>query len=172
MKFVCASLLVLTFSFCSGKNPTPENKLQIETTLKGVFNIPFNGTTRCYLIGLKLVNGSDSPIEFLTMTCSTVGNLVFNSNAVQKIIGNCAGNHLTTIKLNPKQEFSFNFILQSSEPYPDYLKIGWIIMTYENSHSPMEYSKYLEIYREKLENILWAPPLELGCCGGQPYEIE
>jgi hypothetical protein len=106
------------------------------------------------------------------MTCTTVSNVVFDSNQVEPVVNNCASNFPVPITLNPKQEFDFTFLLKAVDSYPDRLKIGWVLLTKENTHSVSEYHDYLYKFRENLENLIWANPIKLDCCGFKQFEIK
>jgi hypothetical protein len=172
MKFTSILLLASTLSFCSSKNSHLEEKLIIQTFVKGVYDVPRdeNGS-RFFLIGLKLINISEGPIQFLTMTCTTGSNLVFDSKQLEPVVNNCASNYPIPVTLNPKQEFNFTFLLKAPSPYSGKVKIGWVLLTRENTHSASEYFDYLYKFRKNLENVIWADPIELNCCGFKQFEI-
>jgi hypothetical protein len=173
MKFTYILLLASTFCFCSSKNSHLEEKIKIETFVKGVYEVPRDSSGfTFFLIGLKLKNISDSPIEFLTMKCTTCSNVVFNSNKVELVINNCASNYPIPITLNPKQEFDFTFLLKAVDSYPNKLKIGWVILTEQNIPSVSEYFDNLAHFRKNLENVIWADPIELYCCAFKQFEIK
>ena len=173
MKLPYILFLASTFCFCGSTNSRLEEKLKIETFIKGVYDVPRDGTGNTFfMIGLKLKNISDSTVEFLTMTCTTGSNLVFDSNQVEPVINNCASNYPTPIVLKQNQEFDFTFLLKADKSYPDKLRIGWIILTEENTHSADEYFDYLHKFRENLENVIWAHPIELYCCAFNQFEIK
>jgi hypothetical protein len=173
MKFPYFVLLASTFCFCGSSNSHLEEKLKIETFVKGVYDVPRDSTGYTFfMIGLKLKNISDTPVEFLTMSCTTGSNLVFDSKRLVPVINNCASNYPVPIVLKPEQEFDFTFLLQAVDSYPDELKIGWIILTEENTHSVDQYFDYLEEFREKLENVIWSNPIHLYCCAFNQFEIK
>lgn len=173
MKLTFTFLVLIAFSFCSNKKPAIESDIVVKTVLKGVYDIPWdNPAGRYILVDVKLINNSNTPHQFLTMTCTTGSNLVFDSKNVSPTINICSGNSITTISLNPRQEFSFVAILKLTPPYPDRLKTGWILLTYENTLSVDNYSHVLGESRQKLENIIWSPSIELMSAGGYPYEVK
>jgi hypothetical protein len=180
MKYSIFVLLALSFYSCSDANSQIEKKLHIQTFLKGVYDIPRHQDTagiRIFLIGLKLKNISDNPVEFLTMTCTTGSNLVFDSNQLKPVVNNCASNYITPIILDPQQEFDFAFLLRTvdsytADSYPDSLKIGWVLLTKENTHSADKYFDYLVKFSENLENVIWANPIDLNCCDFRQFEIK
>lgn len=169
MKLTFTVLLLLAFSFCGNKKSVVEPKPDIKTIIKAVYGQAKEN--RSVLVEVKLINNSNSIIEFLTMTCGTADNLVFEPRDVYARANNCSGNHLTTIKLNPKQEFSLVTLLEFEKYYPEYLKVGWILLDYENTKSPRDYHDVVFRGKEKLENIIWSEPVELYCCNAHPYDI-
>jgi hypothetical protein len=171
MKITFALLILLTFSFCSNKNSARESDLVVKSVLKGVFDARDGTGNENILVEVKLINNSSSVKKFITMTCTTFTHLIFNSKNVEPFVNNCAGNFPTTITLNPKQEFSYVVMLKIIPPFPNQLKIGWILLDYENTRNTEDYFIVKEKSREKLENIIWSEPLIIGCCGGNTYEI-
>jgi hypothetical protein len=173
MKLAFPLLILFAFSFCSNTKPAIESDLVVKSVLKGVFDIHREKPVdRFILVNVKVINNSNTIHRFLTMDCSTGSNLIFDSKNVAPTINNCSGNSITTITLNPKQEFSFVFILKLIPPYPDHLKVGWILLTYENTFSADNYFNVLAESRKRLENIIWAPSFELMSAGGYPYEVK
>jgi hypothetical protein len=173
MKLSYILLLASTFCFCSNTSSQLEEKLQIKTFVKGVYDVPRDRTGKTFfMIGLKLKNISDSPVEFLTMTCTTGSNVVFDSNLLEPVINNCASNFSTPIVLKQNQEFDFTFLLSAKGSYPDRLKIGWIVLTKENTPNASEYYDYLNKFRKNLEHVIWATPIELYCCAFNQFEIK
>jgi hypothetical protein len=169
MKIFYIFLLASTFCFCSSKNSHIEEKVKIETFVKGVYEIPRDGGgSRFFLIGLKLLNISQDSIEFVTMTCATGANLVFDTNEVEPVVNNCSSNSATQITLKSNQEFDFTFLLKANNTFSNRLKIGWVLFNRENTHNVNDLYKF----RENLENVIWANPIELDCCAFRQYEIK
>ena len=173
MKFIVSIFLLLSLVLDSNITYLHEDKLGIESSIKAVYTILPNAQgPKYYLIGIKLVNVSDSTFEFLTTTCGTIGNVVFDSQDVSPVIGKCINNQITTIKLDPNQEFTFTFLVKADKKYTGSLKIGWVLMTYENTVVVNNYIKTLEYFRDKLENVIWAKPLELKNARISRYDIK
>jgi hypothetical protein len=173
MKLPYIFLLALMLFFCDSAKSQLEEKLKIATFVKGVYDVPRDSSgKRFFMIGLKLKNISGTQVEFLTMTCTTGSNVIFDSDKLEIVANNCAGNYITPVTLEPDQEFDFTFLLKAVDSYPDKLKIGWILLTKENTHSVDLYFDYLSEFREKLKNIIWANPIELYCCAFKQFEIK
>lgn len=138
--------------------------------MKGVYRVPGEGTL--FMIGLKLKNISDSNIDFLAMNCATIINVVFDSNQLVPVVNNCASNYPIPIVMNPQQEFDFTFLLKASGLFPDRLKIGWVLLSKQNTPSINQYHDNLDKFRAKLENVLWADPIYLTVVGFNQFEIK
>jgi hypothetical protein len=171
MKLLLYLVLSATIFF-PGSSPKSnlQEGLKVKTFVKGVFNVSNEKTL--FMIGLKLKNISNTSIEFWTMTCTTVGNIVFDSDKLELVVNNCASNFPRPVILKPEQEFDFTFLIKASDSYPKKIKIGWIILNKENTQFFDYYSDNLFKFREKLENVLWADPIELNCCAFDQYEIK
>lgn len=164
MKFVLTCLLLLTTTFCSFKNSNTKLNLEIKTVFKSVYE---NGN---YLIELKLINKSSIPTQFFTMSCTTGGNLVYDTLYFKPVINKCAGNFLVPITLNPYQEFSFTFLFKPIKQ-SEFLKIGWVLLNDENVPDVSLYKDVLAKSKIYSQNIIWAPTINLNG-SGQPFEIK
>lgn len=163
----------LFLQLCSEKsNNLKESEVVLKSYLKSVYNLPRGNDSIYYLlVEVKIINNSNSKIEFLTMSCSTGENLVFDSGNVNDCINNCSGNSLAPITLNPKQEFSVLSILKTTKDIPKYLKIGWVLVNDKDIGSLRDFFNILEESKGKLENIIWGAPLELTYAGVCPFEV-
>jgi hypothetical protein len=171
MKFIYILLFASSLCVCSSKNSNLEQKLRIDTFVKGVYDRNINGV-KIYLVGLKLINISDTPVEFLTMSCTTGSNIVLNTSQLEPVVNNCASNYPVPITLNPKQEFDFVFLLKATDSHPNSIKIGWVLLTKQNTPNVDKFLDSLYKFRENLENIIWAKPIELNCCAFSQFEIK
>jgi hypothetical protein len=172
MKITFYFLILIAFSFCSNRKPVAKYDLVVKSVVKGVFEIPRDSTgKRIYLMELKIINKADTLIEFLTENCTAGENIVYDSKDIIPVVNNCAGNGIAPIFLRPNQEFSLVFMFTTKNKFPKILKIGWILLTREITGSVDNYFNTLEKGYEKFENVIWSNPIELGCCGGFPYEV-
>jgi hypothetical protein len=172
MRLPFSFLILLAFSFCGNNKPAIESDIIVKSVFKGAYSIDCDNTPGRYiLVDVKLINNSNTLHRFLTTNCTTSSNLIFELKNVVPVVNICAGNSITPVTLNPRQEFSFTTILKLTPPYPDYLKIGWILLTMENLDS-RDYYPVLDESRQRLENIIWAPPIEILTAGGDPYEVK
>ena len=171
MNILFAIASFLSLSFYSNIIPS-ENTLLINSEIKCVYNYPYSTNDRLYLIEITLTNNSDSDISFLTHSCTTDENVVTDPNNVIVIGKNCASNSNTTVTLKSKQVFRLVTILKCVTYVPNYLRIGWVLLNHENTQSAFDYLPMLQKSKEKLENIIWAPIIELNCCIAHPYEIK
>lgn len=125
-----------------------------------------------YLLEVKLVNNSKSSVDFLTYSCATIGNIVVNQKFIKVCANRCVNNQVTTIKLEPGQEFSVTAILRTNRVYSrSKIKIGWILLTYKNTGSPGNFNEALERSRSRFENVLWSGPIDLQYPSNHNYEI-
>jgi hypothetical protein len=153
-----------------------EPGLIFNAVLKGTYNFPEhtgNDSLYYFLIEVKLTNNLDSSILFLAYDCATAGNIVVDNNNINTCYNMCAGNSLSTFKLNPSQEFSLLIILKTKREYVfSKIKLGWIWLTYENTISSDNYLQVFEKSKKNLENILWSNPLQLSMSDGIPWVVK
>jgi len=171
-------LNLLCIGNCDKQTLFNEPGIYFKAILRGSFNLPEidaynseNDSIYYFLVEAKLINSTNSSFEFLTYTCTTVGNIVVENKNIAPCVNNCSGNSLITIKLKPKQEFSLTVILKTfkANTYEN-VKIGWLLLN-QNMVSHDDYRKVLEINREKLVNVIWSNPIYLDESISLPYEI-
>jgi hypothetical protein len=124
-----------------------------------------------FLVDVKIINYSDSIIEFIVYDCSIAENIVTDTKELHVCINSCTSNRKTIIKLMPNQEFSVPVIFKSKNEINFKVKIGFVILSPKNINSDDVFLTLKESV-ENLKNVLWSNPIyiNLGC--GQPYEIK
>ena len=159
-----------------------ESGLITKVELKGCFQLPQHedafiindDSMLYYLIDVKLVNTSDRSIEFITYSCTSVGNIVLDNKLFRICVNRCSGNAPMLLVLRPKQEFYLPIILQTNiRDTIDRIKVGWIYIGRDNeSISTSGYMpKLLTRKRINLEDVIWSEPLCLNSSGGIPFTI-
>lgn len=177
-------LSILTFLLPFGKEYSRiknEPNISVKATILGYYNFVTNDNLvnlendnfNYYLVNVNLTNNSGSELEFLTSSCTTVGNITFDQKFIVVCVNKCINNQITTIRLKPKQVFTVSVILRSNKEYSNRrVKIGWILLTYKNVDSPNKYYEILEKCRSTGENVIWSDPIELQYYMQHPYEIK
>jgi hypothetical protein len=158
MKLIYCLLITVSLCYCDSANSQIENKLVIETHLKGVY-----GSYGQYLIGLRVRNISNKNVELFTMNCATALNIILDSSDFEVLVNDCPSNQISQVTLCPKQEFHFQFLIKRVNflTSTKKLKIGWIILTKENTPDVDDLIANREKFRKNLENIIWAKPIEI-----------
>jgi len=166
------------FSCNSQKDAGGNPPINIEAIIKGCYNLPqydsrlYYDSTYYFLTEVKITNSSEKNVEFLTFSCTTPGNVVFEAPFAIIDINNCSNNHMRKINLGPKQEFSLPFIFQVSKRYLQRsISIGWIFLN-PTEVDPANELKIFDESRKKLKNIVWGPSIKLDPSSGSPYVIE
>lgn len=160
------------------KSKISENQgIILKSTLRSTYEIlgdkNGNEITYYFLIEVKLVNNSNSSLEFLTQMCTTGANIVIDSKDINLFVNNCSNNSITKITLNPKQEFSVIEKFYSKEKdLPDKIKIGWIMFPTKKDFYSQNFYEVLNMYKKSLENVIWSEPLELHYAGGKTFDIK
>jgi hypothetical protein len=180
MKVLCTFLIIANSFFLSNNKDVNQKKgteLGIKATLRGCYSFSenYNSTDSMYyfLIEVKLINNTYDQIEFLTHSCTPVGNLVLESENYKICVNNCRNNQNIPIKLKPGQEFSIPLLLKANKRNANcYIKIGWALLTKENTKSIDNYLKVLEKAKTKYENVIWSNQFYLDTAGGQPIDIK
>ena len=172
MKLIFTYIVILGFSIISTKKPMPNKVVDIKSFVKGIVDLPSDSNNkRIYLIELNIKNISDSVIVFLTQSCMTIDNLVFDSKEIIPLANNCLSISIAPIILKPNQEFSFVFMITSKKHFPEILKVGWIFLKPENIGDIDNYYKVLANSAKRNENIIWSNPIGLFPRGANPFEI-
>ena len=134
MRMILSIIIFAVFLKCNADN-NPKG-LVFKATLKGWYYLPqnsrldsINDSTDYFLVEVKLINIIDRPVQFLGFTCTSVGNVILDSQKVKTVVNNCVNNSLTMIELQPKQEYSLTIILEGKHEKKDIsLRIGWIFI--------------------------------------------
>jgi hypothetical protein len=178
MRMILSIILSAVFLQCSADN-NPKG-LAFKATLKGWYNLPtnnsglesINASANYFLVEVKLINIIDRPVQFLSFTCTSVGNVILDSKKVKTVVNNCVNNSLTMIELQPKQEYSLTIILEGKNEKNDTsVTIGWIFIK-PTGYSEISDSELLAKSRAKTENIIWSEPIKLFGGYGHPFEIK
>jgi hypothetical protein len=175
-------ILLLIFSVpCIEKkcHHNSEPNLEFKAELKGSYKLPQienafpndNESIIYYMIEVKLINRSDSIINFITYSCSVIGNIALSSNDVKKCYNRCSGNSPMIIHLKPTQEFSMPIILQSTKSNSNsYINIGWIFLD-AKILPDIDLKQTLSNPVNMIQNIIWCNSIYLDSSGGKPFEI-
>jgi len=161
---------------CEEEKTKAKNDLTLSAVVKGIYNLPeHTGKDSIFyiLVTVKLTNNTNSNIEFLAYSCAVGKNIVIDTKNIETCANNCGGNFLSSINLNKKQSFNLPVILKMTrENFNRQIKIGWILLTKENTGSVDNHFSIFEKNRANLENVIWSDPVLIPSSGGQPYVIE
>ncbi len=180
MKVIYTFFIIVSSFFLSNikdVNQKKEADLGIKATFRGYYSFPENYYSKdsmyYFLIEVKLINNTCDSIEFLTNSCTPVGNVVLESKNFKIYVNNCINNRNIPITLKPGQEFSIPLLLVANKKNANcYIKIGWALLTKDNTKSIDNYLKVLEKAKTKYENVIWSNQIYLDKAGGQPIDIK
>jgi len=140
----------------------------------GMFqNLCPNSDYKYLHINTRLVNDSDTTVEFVAYTCMTIANIVWDKEYIEPEVFACSGNYPIVLNLKPKHEFVMPIVLKCPHDrmkYPDSLKIGIILISPKEVNDFPDFSSLLLNCRENFKNVLWSKPLCINSPSG-PYEI-
>jgi hypothetical protein len=181
MKGISAILVFISFFFVSSVeeiNQNESNKLVLKAIYRGNYSLPTDKFSNksdsiyYFLIDVKLINNTNKLVEFITFSCTPIGNIVLKSNTFNICPNNCINNGYFPVKLKTGQEFSIPVILEASKKNADNcIKIGWALLTEDNTKSVDNYLEVLLKAKTKYENVIWSNEICLDRVGGNPIEI-
>ena len=155
-----------------------DSKLSIKAELKGTYHNLGNENNNTleknniyYLVNVKVINTSDSPIEFLTYSCSTASGVVTDMTDLINCVNTCLSNSITIIELKPGQEFSVPVILKPKKRIGKMIRMGFVFLSpkkVDADHVFQVFNKSIET----LDNVIWSDPINISLGYGQPYDIK
>lgn len=131
-----------------------------------------------YNVEFKLINHTDSDLDFFTLSCTSLITIVTDAKDEVKFLQHkCSSNSGTLIILKPNQEYSipavfisnkyntvrFGFVLCGVEYKQDLKKNGLSIAV-----DPIDELKRM---RDNLENVIWTENITLLGTSFRPFEI-
>jgi hypothetical protein len=134
-------------------------------------------SNRYFLVEVKLINNTETKLEFFTMSCSSLVNIVIDSKEITTLNHVCASNYPIFIRLEPKQEYALPIILikKGKNLQTPSVKFGFILNQpkYRFGKLIIQKDPIQEIgeMREKLENIVWSHPINLNPVFYNHYQI-
>jgi hypothetical protein len=158
-------------------------KLVLYAVLKASYSNYINKNDRnyYYLVELRLINNSRSEIQFYTLTCSSLVNIITDSNDVSFLYHNCTTNIAVLVTLKPNQEYSLPVILIRNKYFKWYnpeIRFGFLLNKTKSGPfaknqklTNQEIISELNSLREKQENVIWSLPVALTATNYSPYEI-
>ncbi len=177
MKLIYSLLcLAVLLSSCTKIASTKPNNdgLSFQTSYMGSFqNLCSNSDYQYLHINTRLVNDSDTTLEFVAYTCTTIANIIWDKEYIEPGVFACSGNYPVVLKLKPKHEFVMPIVLKCPRDrmtYPDSLKIGIVLISPREVNDFPDLISLLLTYRESFKNVLWSEPLCINSPRG-PYEI-
>lgn len=170
--------IVTVFLLRDKENGEKEPALKLEPVFKGIYYYleKDSADEDCcknvyYLIDVKIINHSDSIIEFIVFDCTLAENIITDTKELKVCINSCSPNSTTIIKLLPNQEFSVPVIFKSKNEIDFKVRIGFVIISPKDVWADKIFSTIVESL-ENLKNILWSDPINIGLKYGHPYEIK
>ncbi|MGA1977988.1 MAG: hypothetical protein ABSG89_09060 [Bacteroidales bacterium] len=170
-------VIIILIIVCRAGNNGKEIKPNVIAISKGTFcYMEYDslkdpcGRHYYYLIDVKIINNSDSTIEFWATTCTTGATVVADTKELFNCINSCTKNGFKIIRLKPKQEFSLPVIFRSEKEIDFKVKIGFIYLNPKNINASAYFDELFKC-RRTLENVIWSVPIGIGLGYNQPYEI-
>lgn len=160
-----------------------ENELVLKASLKACYTNFNNPRDRnyYYLVETKLINNSNKEFEFYTLTCSSLVNIITDSNQVGFLYHICTSDLAALVTLKPKQVYSLDVILYRNRTLANFnpkIMFGFILYTQKKnsfgSNSALtnhQIISNLKLMREKQENVIWSDPIVLTATNFNSYEI-
>ena len=190
MRLLLISVILLQIFSCSG-NKSNENAVGYLKILNSKKDIGIVLKAKCkstyrnfhdnldsnyyFLVDLDLINNSDSICQFITMSCTSLINIVSSSDQIEFLGHLCASNYYTTINLAPKQEYYLPVIIILRNKYLQVLnnqvKFGFILVK-PKRYDPDFNTSIVRESRKNLQNVIWSDPITLPHTSFQPYEIK
>jgi len=158
-------------------------KLVLSAALKATYSNYINKNDRnyYYLVELRLINHSKTDIEFYTLKCSSLVNIITDSNDFSFLYHNCTTSVAVLVTLKPDQEYCLPVILIRNKYFKWYnpnIRFGFLLnkpksgpFAKNSKLSNQEIISELNSLREKQENVIWSTPVALTATNFSPYEI-
>ena len=131
-----------------------------------------------YNVEFKLINHTDSNLDFFTMSCASLITIVTDpTDEVKFLQHKCSANSCTHIILKPNQEYSIPAVFISNKF--NTLRFGFVLcgadykQGLEKKGLPIAVDPIPELYRRRatLENVIWTENITLFDTSYRPFEI-
>jgi hypothetical protein len=176
MKWIFFFMFIIILSGCYNKpknNYDSINGLSLKILQLGSYNLNTNVNDNYFLIEARLVNNTDSIVNFLILSCSLYNNFLVDSKDIIIQPNDCNRNTTYPIRLKPNQIFAVPLILHPKSGILDIdnpIRIGFVFKAPTiNSIEPLLES--LNSLKVEQENLIWSNSFKL-YQGGEPFKIE